>query len=186
MRIASTRQAQLSRTSHFSMRDQPRSPHHPLVRHRSRPARAGGRRNRRIRRLSRISSLSSHFLAISRTRISCHAALEKTACAPFCKEKGLRFTEATKFHRKSGVELPPRHHLGFSLGRQRWPPPELLRLMRLTRTLRREKADTLGVLRHLPPACFLSPKQRLIWPGPGIATIIFSFPVVFCLSFPIS
>jgi hypothetical protein len=37
-----------------------------------------------------------------RTRISCHAALDKAACAPFCKGKRMKRTNATKFHRKSG------------------------------------------------------------------------------------
>jgi hypothetical protein len=38
-----------------------------------------------------------------RTRISCHAALERTACAPFRKERRMDFAEATNLHRKSGV-----------------------------------------------------------------------------------
>src|SRR5580698_4572934 len=38
-----------------------------------------------------------------RTRISCHAALDKTACAPFRKEGRMKCDNATKFHRKSGV-----------------------------------------------------------------------------------
>jgi hypothetical protein len=38
-----------------------------------------------------------------RTRISCHAALIKTACAPFRKEGRMKCTNATKVHRKSGV-----------------------------------------------------------------------------------
>jgi hypothetical protein len=50
-----------------------------------------------------------HFMATElssrpeRTRISCHAALEKAARAPFCREGRMRFDNATKFHRKSGV-----------------------------------------------------------------------------------
>ncbi len=40
---------------------------------------------------------------------------------------------------------PPLHHLGPRRRRQRCPPRELTRITRLTRTLRREKADTLGV-----------------------------------------
>jgi hypothetical protein len=36
------------------------------------------------------------------TRISCHDALERTACAPFREERRMKFTEATKFHGKSG------------------------------------------------------------------------------------
>jgi hypothetical protein len=38
-----------------------------------------------------------------RTRISCHAALDKAACAPFRKEGRMTCTNATKIHRKSGV-----------------------------------------------------------------------------------
>jgi len=37
-----------------------------------------------------------------RTRISCHAALDDAACAPFRKERRMKFTEATNLHRKSG------------------------------------------------------------------------------------
>ena len=37
-----------------------------------------------------------------RTRISCHAALDEAARAPFSKERRMRFARATKFHRKSG------------------------------------------------------------------------------------
>jgi hypothetical protein len=32
-----------------------------------------------------------------------HAALEKTACAPFLKERRMKFAEPSKPHRKSGV-----------------------------------------------------------------------------------
>ena len=38
-----------------------------------------------------------------RTRISCHAALDKAARAPFRKEGRMKRNNATKFHRKSGV-----------------------------------------------------------------------------------
>ena len=38
-----------------------------------------------------------------RTRISCHAALDKTACVPFLKERRTMFANATNIHRKSGV-----------------------------------------------------------------------------------
>jgi hypothetical protein len=38
-----------------------------------------------------------------RTRISCHAALDKAACAPFFKERRMMFASATNFYRKSGV-----------------------------------------------------------------------------------
>ncbi len=37
-----------------------------------------------------------------RTRISCHAAVDKATCAPFRKERRMKFAEATKLHRKSG------------------------------------------------------------------------------------
>ena len=36
------------------------------------------------------------------TRISCHAALDEAARAPFSKERRMKFAKATKFHRKSG------------------------------------------------------------------------------------
>jgi hypothetical protein len=37
-----------------------------------------------------------------RTRISCHAALETTACAAFIKESRMKFANATNINRKSG------------------------------------------------------------------------------------
>ena len=37
-----------------------------------------------------------------RTRISCRAALDKAAYAPFGKEGRMKCTNAIKFHRKSG------------------------------------------------------------------------------------
>jgi hypothetical protein len=37
-----------------------------------------------------------------RTRISCHAALDKAAYAPFRKEGRMKFGRATEFNRKSG------------------------------------------------------------------------------------
>jgi hypothetical protein len=40
------------------------------------------------------------------TRISCHAALDKAACAPFRKEGRVLCDDATKFHRKSGGAKP--------------------------------------------------------------------------------
>jgi hypothetical protein len=49
---------------------------------------------------ARLSPLSSRP---KRTRISCHAALDKATCAPFRKEGRMKCTSATKFHRKSGV-----------------------------------------------------------------------------------
>ena len=38
-----------------------------------------------------------------RTRISCHAALDMAACAAFRKESRMKFANATKFDRRSGV-----------------------------------------------------------------------------------
>ena len=38
-----------------------------------------------------------------RTRISCHAALDKAACAPFRKEGRMKYVNAIKVNRKSGV-----------------------------------------------------------------------------------
>jgi hypothetical protein len=37
-----------------------------------------------------------------RTRISCHEALDRAACAPFFKERRMMFANATNFYRKSG------------------------------------------------------------------------------------
>jgi hypothetical protein len=36
-----------------------------------------------------------------RTRISCHAAPDTVAYAPFSKERRMKFANATKFYRKS-------------------------------------------------------------------------------------
>ncbi len=38
-----------------------------------------------------------------RTRISCHAAPDTIASAPFSKERRMKFANATKFYRKSGA-----------------------------------------------------------------------------------
>jgi hypothetical protein len=38
-----------------------------------------------------------------RTRISCHAVLDKATCAPFRKEGRMKCSNATKVKRKSGV-----------------------------------------------------------------------------------
>jgi len=37
-----------------------------------------------------------------RTRIFCHAAQDRATCAPFSKERRMKFANATKFNRKSG------------------------------------------------------------------------------------
>ena len=60
----------------------------------------------------------AHFLAISRTLISCHDALKRTTCAPFRRERSMKFTEATKFHRKSGEPRSLRK------GACRWRKPQ--------------------------------------------------------------
>jgi hypothetical protein len=39
---------------------------------------------------------------IEKTRISCTQALDRIACAPFFKERRIRFTESIELHRKSG------------------------------------------------------------------------------------
>jgi hypothetical protein len=36
-----------------------------------------------------------------------YAALERTACAPFFKERRMKFREPTKLHRKSGMWATP-------------------------------------------------------------------------------
>jgi len=48
------------------------------------------------------SRLPRRAVGPERTRISCHAALDKTACAPFLKERRTMFANATNIHRKSG------------------------------------------------------------------------------------
>jgi hypothetical protein len=40
---------------------------------------------------------------LERTRISCHAALDMTACAAFVKESRMKIANATNLNRKSGV-----------------------------------------------------------------------------------
>jgi hypothetical protein len=41
------------------------------------------------------------------TPISCHAELERSACAPFIKERRMESINATSLHRKSGQMGPP-------------------------------------------------------------------------------
>ena len=43
-----------------------------------------------------------------RTRISCRAAQDRAACAPFSKERRIKFTNATKCNRKSGEAMAVR------------------------------------------------------------------------------
>jgi PHP domain len=53
--------------------------------------------------LSYLSSrLPRRAVGQERTRISCHAAPDKTAYAPFFKERRMVFANATNFYRKSG------------------------------------------------------------------------------------
>ena len=47
--------------------------------------------------------IKSHKLRPERTRISCLAALDEAACAPFRKEGRMKSDNATNVHRKSGV-----------------------------------------------------------------------------------
>jgi hypothetical protein len=53
--------------------------------------------------LSLSTTLSYLSSRPERTRISCHAAPDKTAYAPFFKERRMVFANATNFYRKSGV-----------------------------------------------------------------------------------
>src|SRR6202046_3732384 len=73
-----------------------------MARSRRTPAMLVGRCSSELsgHRLQRKSK--SHSLRPERTRISCHVALDRAACAPFRKERRMKFTEATKFYRKSG------------------------------------------------------------------------------------
>jgi len=48
------------------------------------------------------SATLSLVIPTEAARISCHAALDKAAYAPFCKERRMKCISATKFHRKSG------------------------------------------------------------------------------------
>jgi hypothetical protein len=54
--------------------------------------------------LSPLSSrLSRPAVGPERTRISCHAAMDEAACAPFRKEGRMKCTNATKIKGKSRV-----------------------------------------------------------------------------------
>ena len=57
------------------------------------------------RRGSEARRAGSQTSAQPGTRISCHAALDEAARAPFNKERRMKFAKATKFHRKSGGGL---------------------------------------------------------------------------------
>jgi hypothetical protein len=58
-------------------------------------------------RLSSRKYQSVHATNLSsrpeRTRISCHAALDKATCAPFLKGRRMMFAKAPNIYRKSGV-----------------------------------------------------------------------------------
>jgi hypothetical protein len=49
------------------------------------------------------SRLPRRAVGPERTRISCHAALETTACAAFSKERRMKFANTTNTNRKSGA-----------------------------------------------------------------------------------
>jgi hypothetical protein len=53
--------------------------------------------------LSLSATLSYLSSRPERTRISCHAALDRAAYAPFVTERRMEFANATNFYRKSGV-----------------------------------------------------------------------------------
>jgi hypothetical protein len=63
--------------------------------------------NSPISRVPAVPSLVPNRAKVSsrpkRTRISCHAALDKAAYAPFRKEGRMNCNNATKSNRKSGV-----------------------------------------------------------------------------------
>jgi RNA polymerase sigma-70 factor (ECF subfamily) len=54
---------------------------------------------------SAVRALLSRARARLRDRISCHAALDKAACAPFPEERRIKTTNATNLDRKSGERL---------------------------------------------------------------------------------
>jgi hypothetical protein len=59
------------------------------------------------------SRLPRRAVGPERTRISCHAAPDKTAYAPFFKERRMMFASATNFYRKSGGSVVERSALLF-------------------------------------------------------------------------
>jgi hypothetical protein len=73
-----------------------------MARSRRTPAMLPGRCSRELssRKLQRKKS---HKLRPERTRTSCYAALDKTACAAFRKESRMKLANATNLDRKSGV-----------------------------------------------------------------------------------
>jgi hypothetical protein len=65
------------------------------------PAASRGRNEQRLS-MGNVSVTNELSSRPERTRISCHAALDKATCAPFRRERRMKFTNATKFDRKSG------------------------------------------------------------------------------------
>jgi hypothetical protein len=55
------------------------------------------------RRDLRSADPSWECFSTERTRISCHEAPDKVACAPFFKERRMMFASATNLYRKSSV-----------------------------------------------------------------------------------
>jgi hypothetical protein len=53
--------------------------------------------------ISVLTRLPGNVFRPERTRISCYAALDKTACAPSFKERRMMFANVTNFYRKCGV-----------------------------------------------------------------------------------
>ena len=60
-------------------------------------------RSRRFQEKYEISAATELSSRPERTRISCHAVPETTACAAFIKESRMKFANATNTNRKSGV-----------------------------------------------------------------------------------
>jgi DNA-binding CsgD family transcriptional regulator len=54
---------------------------------------------------SAVRALLSRARARLRDRISCHAALDRAACAPFREERRMKTANATNLDRKSGERL---------------------------------------------------------------------------------
>jgi hypothetical protein len=75
-----------------------------------RPA-AGLRDRPAVSHISRKTSQTANFL---------YAALDRTACAPFLKERRRNFRELTELHRKSGVWGTRRLVAGIESLRENW------------------------------------------------------------------
>src|SRR5450631_81252 len=64
------------------------------------------------------SRLPRRAVGPERTRISCHAALDKTACAPFLKERRMMFANATNIHWKFRGSVAERSAVFFYFSRR--------------------------------------------------------------------